>query len=186
MALRAASLPLDGADIIEFGAGTGKNTAYLATRAKSIIALDLSPAMLAKAKARALGTHVRLVQHDITLPWPAAPASADLVIGNLVLEHVAHLTPMFVEAARTLRVGGLLYVSELHPYRQWRGSGARYATADGERRVEAYIHSTAEFITAALAAGLELKIIRELGDAAAGCDFITEPRLLILVFKKPL
>jgi SAM-dependent methyltransferase len=184
--LRRAALPLDGAEVVEFGAGTGKNTAYLAARAASVIALDLSEAMLERARRRGLGDHVRFVTHDVTRPWPLAAGAADLVIGNLVLEHVADFRPVFAEARRVLRPGGLLYVAELHPYRQLRGAGARFRGAAGEVRVEAYVHAVSDYVSAALAAGLALTGMAQVGDEdrPAGAEPAL-PRLLQLSFAAP-
>jgi ubiquinone/menaquinone biosynthesis C-methylase UbiE len=53
-------------------------------------------------------------------------ASVDLVIGNLILEHVSNVAPIFAEAARVLRPGGVMYSCELHPYRQLRGGQAHF------------------------------------------------------------
>lgn len=179
--LRATALPLEGASIVEFGAGTGKNTAYLAARARAVVALDLSEGMLAKARERVSAPHVRFVQHDITTRWPVPDGSADLVIGNLVLEHIADCTPVFAQARRVLRPGGLAVLCELHPYRQWRGAGARIAGPDGETPVQTFIHTTAGFIMAGLAAGFTLTGMAEVGDGpedgSAG-----PPRLLQLIF----
>ncbi len=70
--LRAAGLSLDGQTIIEIGAGTGKNTAYLAAHASSVLSLDFSAAMLARARERVPGGHVRFVEHDVTaVLWKA-------------------------------------------------------------------------------------------------------------------
>lgn len=125
LVLRGTELPLSGARVIEFGAGTGKNTEYLAENAASVLALDFSPAMLERARARGLGEHVTFAEQDITQPWPAGDASADLVVGNLVLEHVEDLSPVYAEIGRVLKPGGILFISELHPDRQARGSQAR-------------------------------------------------------------
>ena len=56
---------------------------------------------------------------DLTKTWPAASGSADLVVGNLVLEHIADLGFIFAEAARCLQPGDQLFFSELHPFRQY-------------------------------------------------------------------
>ncbi|MFC4726920.1 class I SAM-dependent methyltransferase [Coralloluteibacterium thermophilus] len=183
--LRAAGLPVEGAAVVEFGAGTGKNSAYLASLARRLTALDLSPAMLARARAKVRGAHVAFVEHDIVRPWPVPDAAADLVVGNLVLEHVADVGPVFRHAARALRPDGILYVCELHPYRQLRGAVARFAAAEGEVRVKAWLHTTADYVTAALAAGFRLVSMAEPRDVpAAGADGENVPRLLQLVFRK--
>lgn len=186
LVLRTTELPLDGAAVIELGAGTGKNTEYLASRAASVLALDLSPAMLERARARALGDHVSFAEHDITRPWPCGDAVADLVVGNLVLEHVDDLAPVYAEIGRALKPGGLLFISELHPDRQMRGSRARFERNGKAAPVEAYVHSVSDYVAGAEAAGLVLTGLNEAIEAGAEVDEDTPPRLLALTFSKPL
>ncbi|MFY0637918.1 class I SAM-dependent methyltransferase [Maricaulis maris] len=179
--LASAGLPLAGAKIVEFGAGTGKNTAHLARHAASVVAIDISPEMLAKAQARRLGGHVTFLEHDICQDWPLAAETADIVIGNLVLEHVRDLLPVMVQAARVLRPGGRLYLSEIHPFRQSGGSQARFEQGDGRTvRVEAYYHGVADYLAAAEAAGFSLLTLEEpIGDGTK-ISAETPPRLLVL------
>lgn len=182
--LRAAALPLRGTSVVEFGAGTGKNTVYLASEARRVTALDFSAGMLARARQRCPEPHVEFLEHDLRDPWPVASGEADLVVGNLVLEHLSDLTNVFAEARRVLRPGGLLYVCELHPYRQLRGARARFQAAAGEQHVEAYVHLTSDYVQAAFAAGLHLTSMaepHELGRVPEG----TLPRLLQLTFRRP-
>src|SRR5207245_2491950 len=73
--------------------------------------------------------HVRFVQHDLRMPWPVAAASIDVAVGNLVLEHIESLAPVFAEAARVVRPGGQLFICELHPARQRRGGQAHFTYA---------------------------------------------------------
>ncbi|MEN6543036.1 class I SAM-dependent methyltransferase [Parvibaculum sp.] len=182
--LREADLQLDGAFVVEFGAGTGKNTAYLATRASRIIALDFSAGMLERARARIPHGLVQFVEHDITRTWPIADGVADIVVGNLVLEHIADLTPVFSEARRVLRSGGVLYICELHPYRQLRGTAARFDNQSGAFLIEAYVHMTAEYVRAGLAAGFEIATMQEPMDKASDGETIPQsPRLLQITFR---
>ena len=102
--VRQSPLHLDGARVLELGCGTGKNSQWLATQSRELVALDFSPGMLDVARRRVRAAHVRFVEHDITRPWPVEPASCDVVVGNLVLEHVRDLGPIYAEAARTLIV----------------------------------------------------------------------------------
>ncbi|HEY7142278.1 MAG TPA: class I SAM-dependent methyltransferase [Methylomirabilota bacterium] len=113
--MRRVPLDVAGRDVLELGCGTGKNTAWLAKRARTVIGLDFSPGMLAKAQQRVRAPHVRLVRHDVRRPWSVPDASVDAVVGHLVLEHVAKLAPIYAEAMRVLRRGGRLLLCELHP-----------------------------------------------------------------------
>ena len=184
LVLRSAELPLDGAQVIEIGAGTGKNTTYLAERAGRVLALDLSSAMLDKARARLSADHVRFAEHDITTPWPAENAGTDLVVGNLVLEHIEDLAPVFAEIARVLKPGGTVFLSELHPERQARGSQAQFEKNGEAALVEAYVHTVSEYVTQAETAGLTLTGINEAIEAGADVTEDTPPRLLALTFVK--
>lgn len=183
--LRAAGLPVQGADILEIGCGTGKNTQWLAKHATSLLAIDFSPGMMQKARERVSGNHVRFVQHDVREAWPVPGASVDVVVGNLVLEHVEQLAPVFREAARVLRVGGALYVCELHPFRQWKGGQAHFADAHSGDvvHVPAFVHTVGEFVNGGIAAGLVLTGLGE--HVELGADAASLPRLLTVRFARP-
>ena len=183
--VRAAPLHLARHDVLELGCGTGKNTVWLAAQARQLHALDFSEGMLAEARRRVTSPNVRFVQHDVRSGWPLADASVDVVIGNLVLEHVEWLAPIFAEAARVLRPGGELFLCELHPYRQLRGGQAHFTDAGtGETvHVRAHVHSTSEYVNAGIQAGLRLRTLGEWlePEAAAG----SAPRLLSMLFELP-
>lgn len=185
LCLRQAPLVLAGKRVLELGAGTGKNTQWLAAEAAHVMALDLSPAMLARARSH-LGDapSVDFIEHDITRPWPVATAGVDGVIANLVLEHIADLAPVFAEARRVLGPGGIFYLSELHPWRQWRGSQARIVEQGKTRLVEAYLHNTADYLQAAVATGFSLVAIEEPIEAGRVIDAQNPPRLLTLLFQR--
>ncbi|WP_323762774.1 class I SAM-dependent methyltransferase [Maricaulis sp.] len=180
-----AGLDLAGKRVVEFGAGTGKNTVWLGQQADHVLAMDISPGMLDRARDRNLGSHVTFIEHDVTRPWPVASGSVDLVVGNLVLEHVASLAPVFEEAARVLRPAGVLYLAELHPFRQLQGSQARFEQADGTlRHVDAWYHGVSDYCSAARAAGLHLRDLREPADAGITVGSGAAPRLLVMQFAK--
>ncbi|MEJ7812473.1 MAG: class I SAM-dependent methyltransferase [Gemmatimonadaceae bacterium] len=187
--LRRAPLAIGGRDVLEIGCGTGKHTAWLAEHARTVVGLDVSAGMLARARQRVdnhlrnragvsplggqtgspgeshapHGAHVRLVRHDVRGRWPVPDLSTDVVIGTLVLEHVEALAPVFAEAARVLRTGGQLFLCELHPFRQWLGGQARFTdSATGETvRVRAHVHTVGDYVNGGLAEGF---VLRQLGE----------------------
>ncbi|HEX7978595.1 MAG TPA: class I SAM-dependent methyltransferase [Gemmatimonadaceae bacterium] len=182
--LRQVPLPLAGARVLELGCGTGKNSAWLVSQARELIALDFSPGMLDVARRRVRSSTARFIEHDITRSWPADTGSVDVVVGNLVLEHVRDLAPVFAEAARVLRAGGQLYFCELHPYRQLRGGQAHFVDqrTDETIHVAAYRHTVSEYVTEALAGGFVLRALGEWLEPAA--DPGVPPRLLSLLLER--
>ena len=167
---------------LEAGCGTGKNTPLLAGISQSVLALDFSPGMLAKARARVQDNHVQFRQADLLQTWPCGNAVAELVTCNLVLEHIENMLPIFREAARVLAPGGLFFVSELHPNRQYLGSQARFVDNQGETtRIQAYVHHISDFTRAALAAGFQLERLDEWWGTE---DTQKTPRLLTLLLRK--
>lgn len=184
--LRQHELDIAGRDVLEIGSGTGKNTEWLAEHAASVIGLDLSPEMLAKARSRVPSGHVTFIDHDIQHTWPVADESVNAVVGNLVLEHVSNIRIIFHEAQRVLRPNGTLFLCELHPFRQRLGSQAQYTDEKSGARlkVEAYAHDVSEYVNSGIDAGLQLIRIGEWSDdldRTAGAP----PRLLSLLFNRP-
>ncbi len=176
-----------GRTVLELGCGTGKNSAWIAAECTRLVALDFSPAMLAIARERVTGDHVHFVEHDICDRWPVDDASMDVVLGNLVLEHVEDLQPVFAECARVLRKGGKLFLSELHPVRQLLGGQAHFedATSGATVHVPAYRHSVSEFVNFGLAAGFKLRALGEWteeGAEPAEPSGVVLPRLLTVRF----
>ncbi|HEY1014419.1 MAG TPA: class I SAM-dependent methyltransferase [Herpetosiphonaceae bacterium] len=169
------------ASILELGCGTGKNTRLLAGLAPRVLALDFSPGMLELARAKLAGAgHVSFAAADLTQPWPCDDAGADLIICNLVLEHIADLGWIFAEARRVLQPGGAFLVSELHPFKQYLGSAANFRRGGEQISIPAFTHHLSDFTAAAEGAGLALAGLREWWD---NDDRALPPRLLTLVFK---
>ena len=186
LVVQRSGLHLQGKDVLELGAGTGKNTIWLAAHARHVTALDFSLGMIARAHER-VGTspNVKFVQHDVCEPFPMPSASVDLVIANLILEHVHDLEPVFFEAARVLRSGGQFFFCELHPYRQLTGGRAQFTDPKtGETVVlTAHIHSISEYVNGAIRVGFSVREISEALEDGAAAD--TPPRLISMLFDKP-
>lgn len=162
---------VSGADVIEFGCGTGRNLEYLCARgAGSLRGLDLSPAMLKLATRRV--PSASLLEHDMTVPTPYERQSADLVLFSLTLEHIADLASPLREAARLVRPSGRVLIYELHPFASLHGSAAHFVH-DGEViGMPTHTHLFSDYINASTASGLRLCrsrewFARDFGDAAS-------------------
>ena len=168
--------------ILELGCGTGKNTVFLAQIGEQVHALDFSQGMIEKAKGKVKAGNVRFEMADLTKTWNCGNAAYDLVVCNLVLEHIRDLTPIFFEAARVLEPGGKFLVNELHPFRQYKGTKARFEkNGSATVEVEAFVHHVSDFTNAASANGLKILILNESWHVA---DEGKPPRLLSFLFQK--
>ena len=180
-ALREASLELSEKNILEIGCGTGLNTGYLAQQAQQVKGIDFSEKMLAKARTRVNQENVQFITADITQEWSFLESSVDIIVGNLVLEHIENLEPIFNRAQQALSTGGQFYIAELHPYKQLQQSQAKFKRKEtGEEvLVRAFSHTIAEYITEGIRAEFNLVEINE-------WHYENEEiaRLLTLLFKK--
>lgn len=167
--------------ILEIGCGTGKNTTYLAEIGRNIHALDFSAGMIEKAKAKVRADHVRFETADLTKRWNCEDRKYDLIVCCLVLEHIQDLGHIFAEAARVLVPGGIFLIHELHPFKQYLGTQARFERADKTIEVTAYTHHISEFTNTASNHGLKLIRLNEYWHTE---DVNKPPRLLSLWFEK--
>jgi ubiquinone/menaquinone biosynthesis C-methylase UbiE len=180
-ALRATLGHLSFDHCLEAGCGTGKNTEWLITKAKRLTAVDLSEEMLAKAKAKITSAQAQFIQADITQPWAFIQDPYDLVVFSLVLEHIENLDPIFKEATKLLKPGGYVYIGELHPFKQYTGSKARFDTEQGQQVVECFNHHVSDFMHASKKHGLMLSEVEEYFD---NDDRTAIPRILTLLLRK--
>ena len=168
-------------NILELGCGTGKNTALLNRIGRKVLALDFSPGMLQQAKSKLKTDHVFFVRADLTKPWPAKTGSFELVVCNLVLEHIEDLNPIFSQASEALMPGGRFFVSELHPFRQYQGTQANFRTQQETVSIDAFMHHLSDFTDAAHANGLVVETIKEWWHEE---DVNKFPRLVSFLFQK--
>jgi len=179
IALRNVLNPVSSADILEIGCGTGKNSEWLQTKAASLTGVDLSEQMLAKAKARL--NDINFIQADITLPWSFTQKQFDLVSFSLVLEHINDLDFIFKQAAQKLKPGGQIYIGELHPFKQYSGSKARFEDEEGITVLTCYTHHISDFINHANTYGFSITKLQEWFDDD---DKTGIPRILTLLLTK--
>ena len=172
---------LEFSSVIELGCGTGKNTIFLLKKAKKIIGLDFSQEMLNKAKLKINDKRVEFRKADLTTKWKIDNDSADLITCSLVLEHIEDLDIIFDQANKKLKNGGAFFISELHPFKQYSGSKAKFETENGIQELETYVHHISEYLNVASENGFELVELKEWFDEE---NQIGIPRLIGIVFRK--
>ena len=166
---------------LEVGCGTGKNTEWLLTICDQITAIDLSQSMLDIAKNKIKSSKVNFSEVDITKDWTFAKDTYDLVTFSLMLEHIEDLHPVFQKLAKVTASGSQVYIGELHPFKQYAGSKARFETENGTEVLTCFNHHVTDFIQAANASGFHLIQLEEQFDEG---DRSQIPRILNLLFEK--
>ena len=180
VALRESVTTSEPLDILEIGCGTGKNTEWLLTKAKNLLAVDFSAEMLAKAKEKIVAETVEFKQFDLRGDWKFSEKQFDLITCSLALEHIENIDFVFGQVRKVLRSGGLFYIGELHPFKQYQGSKARFDTASGVFELECFVHHVSEFFAAAKKNNFECVDLKEWFD---NDDKTAIPRLLSMMFK---
>lgn len=138
--------------------------------------------MLEKARQKITDPRVIFQKADITAGLDLPDGFADLVSVNLVLEHINDTEPVFVEVYKKLKPGGIFFVSELHPYKQYSGTKARYPTDEGIQELETYVHHISDYLAAAQKQAFKAEQIQEWFDNDTSAVKI--PRLISFVFRK--
>ena len=167
--------------ILEIGCGTGKNTTFLTKIGRQIYALDFSSGMIKKASEKFHSEKVAFTIADLTRTWPCKAGTTDLVVCNLVLEHIQDLSFVFSEVSRSLKNSGHFFLSELHPFRQYLGTRANYRHNQESIEIPAFTHHISDFMEAAAQNGLSLVAYKEEWHED---DHGKPPRLAIFLFKK--
>jgi len=167
--------------ILEIGCGTGKNTAFLVDVGEHVHALDFSEGMIEKAREKVKAENVKFSVADLTQKWPCENRSYDLIVCNLVLEHIEDLSFIFSEALRVLHEQGRFIINELHPFRQYEGKKARFDAGAGTTEIPAFVHHISDFVNVAATNGLRLVKLNEWWHEQ---DQGKPPRIISFIFEK--
>ena len=147
-----------GRRVIDLGCGTGRHTRSLVAAGAEVVAADLTPAMLDRARAHLVGRDVGWLRLALPGPLPFSDAIFTLAVLGLVAEHVVDIAGTLAEVARVLIPGGRCLLSTLHPERTAQGQTARFIDPEtGIRRPIRTLHRTVgDYLQAATSAGLTL------------------------------
>jgi len=184
--------------VVDIGCGTGRNIKRMISfNAKQVIGLDISPGMLEKAKARFQDEpRVDLRLDNLQGEFKdVKEESVNAVTACLMLEHIKlnALELLFKEMVRVLKPGGCVMVTEMHPWLWELGGQAQFTDKKGTHIiVRSYRKSVADYLTAALEAGLRLMAITEqimdleVAKTSMRAEaFANQPMLLWYLLEKP-
>jgi cytosine/adenosine deaminase-related metal-dependent hydrolase/ubiquinone/menaquinone biosynthesis C-methylase UbiE len=153
--------PIENADVLDVGCGTGRWLALLEAHApRSLTGCDPSLAMLDRARRKLCSATV-LHQSDST-PLPAPDASRDLVLASFVLSYIDDLAAFASDCARVLRPGGTLLLTDMHPRtaveRNWTRS---FAAGDETVHLPAHSRPIDEIVATFARHGLAVSALEE-------------------------
>lgn len=148
---------LEGDRVLEVGCGTGLLLERVRRFAARSAGMDLSPGMLARARARGLP-----VTRASATALPYREGSFDLVFSFKVLPHVDPLDQALAEVARVLDRGGIALLEFYNPrslrglWKKVRWWQERVGRASHDREVYTAYHDPGQARACARAAGLEV------------------------------
>jgi SAM-dependent methyltransferase len=184
-----------GKHIAVLGSGDNQVVFALAGLGANVVSVDISDNQIEVARKRAaiLGLQVDFLTADVTDLSALAAMTFDIAYtGRHVAVWISDLKRYYAEAARILKPGGLLIVSEYHPFRRiWSNSKNnlelgfdyfdrgphRFETAPdvlypqpGELEQFEFHWTVADYLTAILASGCQLIHAEEFGDTCEGWE----------------
>lgn len=111
-----AALPVDAGDLVlDLAAGTGIAARELASRARAVVAVDVTEAMLARGRQAAAEEGLRnlvFMRGDATA-LPFLDGSFDVVVSRYAAHHFERPELLVAEMRRCLRAGGHLALADM-------------------------------------------------------------------------
>lgn len=145
-----------GRDVVDLGCGTGRWLQQLQRIVPgSLVGVDASPAMLAEAGRKCL-LSTSLIEAECT-STPLPSGSADCALGSFLLSYVRDIGRFAAEAARIVRRGGTVIVSDLHPDTPSYGWRRTFRSRGELFEIATFPYTAAALVAAMTAAGLALE-----------------------------
>lgn len=168
-ALLAPYLPSHRVDILDLGCGTGLSGAVFKDVARSMVGIDLSPKMIAKAHAREI--YSSLMTGEVVAATNELASRFDLVIAADVFVYLGNLDPLFRAVRRVIHADGCFAFSvergEQEDY-ELRDAG-RYAHAPG------YVDALATRHGFSITAQTETVLRKDFGKDIRGTLYVLRP-----------
>ena len=147
-------------DVLDLGCGTGLVGKEMATYARSLIGVDLSPKMIARARESGVYTELKVV--DLSAALKAEPANHyDVVAAADVFIYVGKLDSVVPAARRVLRPGGMFAFTVEAAERD---PGSTHDNGPGYRLTPTgrYTHFESYLRSLALRNAFEIKLFRRI------------------------
>jgi malonyl-CoA O-methyltransferase len=151
-----------GKKILDLGCGTGRNSVPLAKKGALVYGIDFSREMLNEARKKAKKSKVKIEfkRQNITKRLPYSNESFDIVIADLVFNHIKNLKLLLKEISRVLKPEGFCLASDVHPYFVGPEEYGKipFVTPLGLWLKERYEHNFSEYLDAVNKVGLKWEI----------------------------
>jgi SAM-dependent methyltransferase len=167
-------LPPPGRRTLDLGCGEGRLSRDLKALGHEVVAVDLSPTMVAAAKEADPELDVYLAD-AADLPFDAE--SFDLAVAFMSLQDVNHLEGAVAEAARVLEPGGCFCLAVVHPF----NSAGRFAGDDASSSfvVERSYLERFRYADNLVRDGLEITFVSEHRPIEAYMDSLAEAGMVV-------
>ncbi len=144
---------------LDAACGTGRYARLLSERGHQVAAVDLSAEMI--ERARASSPDVEFKQGSLEA-LPFDDERFDLVMCGLALTHLPEISRAISEIRRVLKVGGIAVIADHHPMAGFLGGSAIFQDKERYyRNVRSFVHAHSEYVSAFVAAGLEIRECHE-------------------------
>lgn len=142
---------LRGRTALDVGCGSGRYVSEMALRGARAIGVDLSAAMLLRAREV-----TRRLARGHASALPIKTMSIDVVACGLVLGDVPQLEPALAEISRVLKPGGVVVYSVVHPWGVEAGWSRTFEVGGRRLAIASHWHTAAQHRTACAASGLTI------------------------------
>lgn len=130
---------------LDAACGTGRYSELLNSLGSQVTGMDLSPAMLSKAR-KIRSNKINFIEGNLT-SIPLKDASVDLAICALALTHLPRLEKALSELKRVVKPGGYIVISDIHPWLIVLGGQADFIDKEGRYGyVLNYVHWHSDYI----------------------------------------
>jgi len=151
-----------GQSVLDIGIGTGLGSVSFHRAGLEVYGMDASPEMLEVCRRKGFAKDLKV--HDLTvIPYPYSSASIDHAICVGVLNHFENLDPVFIEASRILRDGGIFafVVAHARP-----GETCGFQVSHADSQVTMFRHSHGQIDALLRESGFDL--LREVEFSVSG------------------
>ncbi len=196
---------VSGRMVLDAGCGEGYLARILTARGAHVTGIDLSPRLIALARAKDPAGRIAYRVADLSGPLPEHRECFDVVVSYMVLNDVEDHQGFAATLGQVLKSGGCVVLAFNNPYAYvvrrrisaaYFASGTIHPSGLGSAGVNvSFYHRTlGEYLDAFLAAGLQFTRLRDVdhpeiaADRAAGRPLPEGedlPRFMLLAFRKP-